>query len=62
MLLKNLEEALSYNNESIDFKSVKLILIVDDTGVMVGKSLESVYNQKINDTAQTLNTAENIKN
>lgn len=58
--IRSLEDSLSYN-ENINYNSIKLIVTVDETGVLVGKDLESVYEIMDNDKSQTSKMTESLE-
>lgn len=58
--ISNLEASLAYN-EVVDYESVKLILTVDDAGVIIQQDVESVFEQKINDTVKKIKMTVRVK-
>lgn len=59
-VISSLENSLSYN-ENIIYKSIKQNLTVDDTGVLIGKELQSNFEQTINGSSQNIQMTESLE-
>ncbi|WP_087971466.1 hypothetical protein [Oceanobacillus rekensis] len=59
-VISSLENSLSYN-DNITYKSIKLILTVDDTGVLIGKELQSSFEQTVNDSSENIQMTDRIE-
>lgn len=59
-VISALESSLS-NYENINFKSINLILTVDDTGVLIAHELKSSFEQTISGTLQNIQMTEKVE-
>lgn len=59
-VISSLENSLS-TNENTTYKSIGLILTVDDTGVLIGKELQSSFDQILGDSSQNIQMTEKVE-